>query len=182
MSTSLKVPPITVDQYEGFEGYPGLKDELIYGAIYLSPQAKPLHQQVAKNVNRMLDEALRDQSFTAQQNTNIRFRDAASMPAPDVFVIAKEDWQKACQEDDYLSNPPVLVVEVLSPANRSKRVEMKVELYLGHGVEEVWLIHPKWRTFEVVNGAGRRMVEGVQVLPKPLLGRIEVEAVFLMVG
>jgi hypothetical protein len=41
MATAFKAPPITVQQYEAFQGYPGLKDELIYGEIILSPQPKP---------------------------------------------------------------------------------------------------------------------------------------------
>lgn len=50
MPTASKAPAITVEQYEGFEGYPGLRDELIYGEIVLSPQRKPVHQQVAGNL------------------------------------------------------------------------------------------------------------------------------------
>jgi hypothetical protein len=35
--TARNVPPITADQYEGFEGFPGLRDQLINGRIVLSP-------------------------------------------------------------------------------------------------------------------------------------------------
>jgi len=105
------VTPITIEQYEAFEGYPGLKDELILGKIILSPQPKPLHRQVTQNIQDLLHSALKGQRYTVQQNSNVRFRAANSVPAPDVFVITKEQWNRACEIDDYLSDPPILVVE-----------------------------------------------------------------------
>jgi Uma2 family endonuclease len=191
MPSALQAPPITVEQFEAFEGYPGLKDELINGEIVLSPQPKPLHQQVAKNICRLLDEALRGQDYTAQQNSNIQFREANSMPAPDVFVITKKAWKLACERDEYLSAPPVLVVEVISPANRKKRVEAKTEVYLSGGVSEVWLVHPKTRALDVVRRGNRGNKEvsplrfpagpnaGVKLeLPNPLSGFVWCEAFF----
>ena len=171
-------PPISVEQYERFEGYPGLKDELIWGEIVLSPQPKPRHQQVAKNLSRLLDSALSHQSYTSQQNSNIRFSAANSMPAPDVFVIAKEQWNAACKNDDYLSDVPVLVAEILSPANRKRRGEEKVQLYLSLGVKAVWLIYPKKQSVEVIDGSERRFVSGVLPLPEPLSGEIETTLLF----
>ncbi len=48
MATVSVAPPITVEQYLGFRGYPGLRDELINGEIVLSPQPKPHHQEVSR--------------------------------------------------------------------------------------------------------------------------------------
>jgi hypothetical protein len=50
MATFYKVP-ITIQQYEQFEGYPGLRDELIEGDIVMSPQPKPLNQQTVRNIS-----------------------------------------------------------------------------------------------------------------------------------
>jgi Uma2 family endonuclease len=125
MATAVKAPPITVEQYKAFQGYPGLKDELIYGENVLSPRPKPLHQQALMNVMDLLRAALKTQDFTVQTNSNIDFGAEFSMPAPDVFVIAKPEWKRACDEDDYLRTAPVLVVEVLSPANTKQAAEKK---------------------------------------------------------
>ncbi len=65
------------------------------------------------------------------------------MPAPDVFVVRREAWMRAIQEENYLTEPPLLVVEVLSPANRRRKVEEKAELYLRNGVAHVWICDPK---------------------------------------
>ncbi len=68
------------------------------------------------------------------------------MPAPDAFVVLKKDWRAACEDDVYLSQPPVLAVEVISRANRQRRVEQKIKLYLERGVQQVWVVDPKRRT------------------------------------
>jgi Uma2 family endonuclease len=106
------------------------------------------------------------------------FREANSMPSPDAFVITVEDWKLACQQDDYLSAAPVLVVEILSPANRKERVASKVELYLSEGVAEVWLIHPKAKTVEVIRKDRRFFGDESLQLPEPLSGLIEIASVF----
>jgi Uma2 family endonuclease len=64
-----------------------------------------------------------------------------------VFVISKSEWKRACDHDAYLQTSPILVVEVLSPANTKPAVERKVSLYVNNGAKEVWLIHPKQRTW-----------------------------------
>lgn len=150
MSTARQpVAPITVEQYERFEGYPGLRDELIYGEIVMSPQAKPLHQETVRSIERLLSALLENTPYVARQDTNIKFPALNSMPAPDVFVVERAAWLEACRKDEYLAVAPRLVVEVLSPANRKTRVEQKVELYLASNVQEVWVVDPKKRTVRV---------------------------------
>jgi Uma2 family endonuclease len=180
MATSPKVPPITIEQYEHFEGYPGLRDELIYGEIVMSPQPKPLHQQTARNIERLLDNALgEDSQYVARQNSNIKFAKVNSMPAPDVFVVLKKDWLAACENDVYLVNPPALAVEVISRANRPRRVEQKVDLYLDHGVLQVWVVNPKKQTLFVHDRAHPKGVQAMhRITSHPLIGEIAVEPVF----
>lgn len=143
MATVPVAPPITVEQYLGFEGYPGLRDELINGRIILSPKPKPHHQEVGCNVLFALRDVFKNSAYVVRHDSNIRFDQANSMPAPDVFVVRREAWLRAIQEENYLTEPPLLVVEVLSPANRRRKVEEKAELYLRNGVAHVWICDPK---------------------------------------
>ena len=182
MATQIvKAPPITVEQYEAFEGFPGLRDELINGEIVLSPQPKPLHQQIAENIQSLLNQVLSDR-FVAKQNSNIKFREANSMPAPDVFVVGRADWKRACETDRYLETPPVLVVEVISPANRKIRVAQKIDLYLSSGVSAVWVCYPKKRLLRTYQTGGIAELSEAEtvVLPQPLLGEIKVQDMFLL--
>ena len=116
----------------------------------------------------------------AQQGTNIRFADANSMPSPDVFVVTKKDWHLACESDSYLSTPPVLVVEVLSPANRKTRVKAKIKVYLSQNVTEVWLVHPKKKTVEVIREQQRTLTQERLSLPAPLSGSVETGSFFTL--
>lgn len=179
-SQIVKATPITVEQYEAFEGFPGLRDELISGEIVLSPQPKPLHQQVSENIQGLLSRVVKDR-FVAKQNSNIKFRDANSMPAPDVFVVRRADWKKACESDQYLETPPVLAVEVISPANRKVRVAQKIEIYLANGVSAVWVCYPKKRLLRAyrMGAAALEFSEAETVLlPLPLSGEIKVLDMF----
>jgi Uma2 family endonuclease len=154
MSAASTPVPITVEQYEHFEGYPGLRDELIYGEIVMSPQPKPLHQEIALHVYELLSVLLKGSPYIARLDTNIKFPALNSMPAPDVFVVRRDGWLKACREEAYLDITPLLVAEVISPANRKSRVEQKVEIYRTSGVAEVWVVYPKKRTVRVRTESG----------------------------
>ncbi len=183
MATATNIPPITVDQYEAFEGYPGLRDELIRGKIVLSPQPKPLHQEIAHRIERLLARAFGlDGTYVARQNSNVKFPLSHTMPAPDVFVVTLAAWNRACETDQYLSEPPVLVVEVISPANRRRAVEEKMRVYLEEGVSQVWIIQPKHKTVRIYqqgDPVGTFAISGVELVT-PLQGSVAIDDLFLL--
>lgn len=176
--------PITIEQYEQFDGYPGLRDELVYGRIVMNPQPKPRHQQVRKNVEGWLDQACQGTDYLVNGDTNIKFPAFDSMPAPDVFVVAKRVWRQAIDSDDYLDTPPLLVVEVLSPSNRPQQVKQKVEIYLQSGVGAVWIVDLEEEEVALHMSSGHTTYKcGPYVtvpLPHPLRGKMLVTDVFVM--
>lgn len=183
MSAASKVSPVTVEQYEQFEGYPGLKDELIYGEIVMSPQPKPLGQQLAENLQRLLFNIVEQYGYVAKQNSNIRFALAHSMPAPDVFVLPATVWRDACHFDRYVSTAPVVVAEVLSPSNRRKPLTDKIRLYLENGVALVIEVHPKRRLVKCYSGTSEPVVacEDEKIgLPDAIAGMINVSDIFVL--
>ncbi len=54
MASALSAPPITIEQYLTFESPEGYRDELINGKIIVSPEAKPLHFDIAENLYELL--------------------------------------------------------------------------------------------------------------------------------
>jgi Uma2 family endonuclease len=142
----MNTSPITTEQYEQFEGYPGLRDELINGRIVMNPQPKPLHQHVMLNILGILQRFCEGTEYIVNGNSNIKFSTLHSMPSPDVFVVLKQEWEEAMESDNYLQNPPLLAVEVLSKANRPKHVHEKIAIYLEAGVKEVWVVNTKERS------------------------------------
>jgi len=56
---------------------------------------------------------------------------------PDVCVMAGSR-----PSEPIFTQPPILCIEVLSPDDRSSRVQRKIDDYLGFGVRSVWVIDP----------------------------------------
>jgi Uma2 family endonuclease len=148
MSTILKAPPITVQQYLGFKSPPGFRDELIYGEIVVSPEPKPLHHDVAENIFELLKSAV-GRTFKAGMRINMTMEMLNSAPSPDVWVVDREKWRVARATNTYPENAPILAVEVVSPSNRKRRVQQKIDLYLAAGGAGVWVVYPKRREVRV---------------------------------
>ena len=66
---------------------------------------------------------------------------------PDLVLV------RAGRQPDVLIEPPVLIVEVLSPADTFSGLRERVSDYQRMGVETVWIIDPKTRTGQVCSGA-----------------------------
>jgi Uma2 family endonuclease len=143
MASALQpAPPITIEQYLGFEAPEGFRDELIYGRIVLSPEPKVLHYDVADNLYRLLSKAA-GRKYRVAQRMNLQFLDCHSMPIPDVFAIKRQEWTRARIQNVYPDGSQVLLaVEVISPSNRASPLKSKIEIYLAHGLE-VWVVDPK---------------------------------------
>lgn len=61
----------------------------------------------------------------------------------------------------------LLVAEVLSPSTADRNV--KVEKYLGQGVDEVWLVDPRKETVEVHSRSGAALASGATAIPSRAL-------------
>jgi Uma2 family endonuclease len=103
----------------------GFRDELVYGRILVSPERKPLHFVIADNIYKLLESAAGRKYWVAQR-INLHFPSAASMPSPDVFVIAREAFRAAIRASSYPEgNAAILAVEVLSPSKVHKADEVR---------------------------------------------------------
>lgn len=174
MSSSVKAPPITVQQYLGFRSPPGYRDELINGEIVVSPEPKPLHHDVAENIFELLKAAV-GPVFKTGMRINMTMEALNSAPSPDIWVVDREKWRAARTANTYPENAPILAVEVISPSNRKFRVQQKVDLYLATGGAEVWVVYPKRQEISVHSRdqAARtyKISDGAISLPAPLPGK-----------
>jgi Uma2 family endonuclease len=144
MASAISAPPITIEQYLGFESPEGYHDELINGRIVVSPDPKPLHLDVAENLFLLL-RAAAGEAYKVGQRINLRFGHDNSMPSPDVFVMNRAAWNEARASNTYPSgSDALLVIEVVSAGNRRSALKMKADLYLKHAIE-LWVVHPDKR-------------------------------------
>jgi Uma2 family endonuclease len=66
---------------------------------------------------------------------------------PDLVVLA------AGPQPDVLTDPPLLVIEILSPDDSYSDTQERAQDYRAMGVETVWIIDPKTRTGRMCSGA-----------------------------
>lgn len=179
MGTTAKV---SIRDYLSYEAPEGYRHELIEGEIVLSPEPKPLHEDICRNLVCELETALAGSGFLVRTRTNAILHADESMPSPDVFVIDKTRWMNARDNDAYPEGSPQLPVEVYLPADRPSILRKKISLYLKNGALAVWVVYPKSRTITVHEQsdltAEYRMGEHVP-LPAALSKRsIEVAEIF----
>jgi Uma2 family endonuclease len=68
------------------------------------------------------------------------------------------------------SRPPFVCIEVLSPEDRTSRIEKKVADYLAFGVNYVWVLNPKTKQALVYTNAGKQIInDGVLRTEDPII-------------
>jgi len=75
-------------------------------------------------------------------------RNPDTLRAPDVSFIRTERLTPE-REGPFFPGAPDLAVEVISPNDRSGEIDEKVQDWLHHGCQVVWLVNPKWRTVTI---------------------------------
>jgi Uma2 family endonuclease len=92
-------------------------------------------------------------------------RDPDTVRGPDVLVIRKEKLPEGKIPVGWLTVPPDLVIEVLSPHDQWLTVLTKTGEYLAAGVSEVWIIDPEDPAVHVSRAdAAPRIVRGEESL------------------
>ena len=124
----------------------GFCEELIEGEIYVSPNAKPLHNETVRRLERLL-QPLEGSGFIVLGEVACRLSEK-SLPNTDVAVIQEAIWSAALQNNEFIRQSPALVVEVHSPNNR--QLQHKAALYLEGGAEQVWIVYPNARRVRVL--------------------------------
>lgn len=81
---------------------------------------------------------------------------------PDILVIDRN-----AADEQIITHPPLLCVEILSPEDRIGRMEAKIQEYLDFGTRAVWLIDPQTRTAYQCAGGSIRDWKAVETLTVP---------------
>jgi Uma2 family endonuclease len=91
-----------------------------------------------------------------------------SLKDEDIFTVVQPDISVICDkaklDDAGCIGAPDLIVEILSPSNNKKDLQIKFDLYQEHGVREYWILHPFGQTLIIY-----MLVDG-KYLPSRLYG------------
>ncbi len=121
--------------------------ELINGYPYtMLPSATIKHQNFAKKIIRILDDALlikNDCKCMVLYETDWKIEEY-TVVRPDIMIIYDID-----KEEDYTTTTPRLIVEVLSPSTRNKNRNEKFELYQSSGVPYYIIADPDVNSIEI---------------------------------
>jgi Uma2 family endonuclease len=135
---------ITAEQYRHLPET-NRHQELIEGAIIVTPSPKDIHQDVVLNLAFLLREhAPHGKTVIAPMDV---YLDEVNVVQPDVFWLAPDGNCRS--QKDYYHGPPELVVEVLSAATSTRDRRDKFMLYQQHGVREYWVADPNGQNLEV---------------------------------
>ena len=73
---------------------------------------------------------------------------------PDVLVV------RAGQSiDRYLTEPPLIAIEILSPEDRLSRFQERIDDYLDFGVEHIWILDPASRRAWTADRTGLHLTQ-----------------------
>ena len=76
-------------------------------------------------------------------------RDPDTVREPDIAFTSAEKLPVDTQITGYAEVVPDLVVEITSPSDSRREAHDKARMWLSHGVNVVWVVHPDTRTVDV---------------------------------
>ena len=96
---------------------------------------------------------------STEQRTQVASR---RVRIPDLVIL------RAGRQPAVLVDPPLLVIEILSPEDTYSELQERCEDYLRMGVETIWLIDPATRSGRMCTAAGWVAAERLEVAGTPI--------------
>lgn len=123
--------------------------EIVDGELFVTAAPRPRHQQVVANLLRVLAALAEahDLGEVLPGPITVHLHDELVVE-PDLVFIARERLG-ILDPDRGAEGPPDLVVEILSPSNRSYDRNLKRKHYLENGVAELWILDADEHTVDV---------------------------------
>lgn len=125
--------------------------ELVRGVPHVSEPPGGAHGRLALKLGGRLDEHVTRLGLGAVlvEAGYVLDRGPDTVRGPDVSFISTTRLPPDRIPEHFISGPPDLAVEILSPGDRWGEVEQKVVDYLAAGARRVWLIDPRERRVTV---------------------------------
>ena len=163
-------PLLTFEDFERLPEEPG-KCELLEGELVQLPPAEMKHFRIAKRIFLLLNRAVEAAHERGEApalgevciEAGYHF-DARSYVQPDVSIS-----HSAQAEDKYLRGGPAIAIEVISPSNGARHVDLKTKLYFQFGATEVWQVYPSTRRVIIHTEGGCKIRLEHDAVSTPLL-------------
>ena len=153
----------------------GFRYELINGELEKTMSAGFPHGRITMRLAGPLSEFIwthdLGEIFAAETGYQLTFGPDTVL-APDISFVSKERLDHVGETERFWPGAPDLVVEVLSPSDRTSKVNRKTLRWLGYGAKQVWIVSQKDRTVKVYRSpedvttfAGSDYLEAQDLLP-----------------
>lgn len=126
--------------------YPDRQWELIDGEIIEMPPAYLIHTYIVARFHLMLETMLSAIAYVFPDGAGYQLGEQ-TLVVPDASVVLKQRLPKL--PNKYIHFGPDIAVEVVSESNTPRQLHHKVEVYLQHGSQYVWLVYPDEQIVEV---------------------------------
>ena len=100
------------------------------------------HSKIQRKLVRLLPDSVAVFPEIRIRVSETRFR------VPDVAVYLAEP------DEQVFTTPPYLVIEILSPANSKRELDLKARAFWEHGAQAVWMLDPDTRKIFSVTRTG----------------------------
>jgi Uma2 family endonuclease len=121
------------------------RHEILDGMHVRSPAPVPYHQSVSRRMQFLLMQHIEaiglGEIYDAPIDVHLTEFDVVQ---PDLAVVL--EGSRCVVGEKKLEGPPDLIVEILSPATRSRDLGAKRRLYERVGVREYWIVDPQAKT------------------------------------
>lgn len=127
----------------------GNRYEILDGELAVTPAPTTRHQKISRRLHFILYQAIeltgRGEVYYAPTDVLL---DEHTVVEPDLLVVLRGG--AASIEERYISGPPDLVIEILSPSTRRRDVLAKATLYARFGVPHYWQVDPEVDRIELL--------------------------------
>lgn len=157
------VEPLTLEEYASLPEEDESIVELVRGRLVREPRPGARHGEIAGRIFYALETFVRERGggAVAFEAGFLLVEDPPTVRGPDVAFIASERLPPGETPKGFWPLAPDLVVEVLSPSNRTTAVLEKVLEYLSAGTRLVWVVDPETESVMTYPSP-----EGVRVLTR----------------
>lgn len=151
------MPARAILTYADYEALPndGRRYEVHDGEIAVTPAPSPRHQQISRNLFRVLDRHVRERALGEMLYAPVDcILSDVTIVQPDIVFLATT--RLGAISGRGIEGAPTLAIEIVSRQSRQFDRITKFQLYARHGVEHYWIVDPDGAAIQAFSLAGDR--------------------------